>query len=266
MIDPSKVCLWVPEGLKKFKLDLFNNIAAKIQQKGGRVIRHDEKQLLALPNDIIPIVGCHPPLKGMIAEWRRTGRKWIYWDRGYALRIFSTWLRKPTSGTGYYRWEIESFQMKTIRNVDSSRWDKLNIPFSNWSKSGKHIVVAMPTMPYSAFHGTERWTDQTVEALSKLTDRPLLIRSKETKRPLWEDLKGAHALVSHASNAAVESVILGCPVFVHKDSAAALVGQTDLTKIEQPIYPDRQPWANSLAYSQFNEQELVDGTLWRLLA
>jgi hypothetical protein len=59
---------------------------------------------------------------------------------------------------------------------------------------------------------------------------------------------------------------MGCPVFVDPGSAAALVGKTDLNEIERPIYPERQAWLNSLAYSQFNEKELVDGTLWKLIA
>jgi hypothetical protein len=54
-------------------------------------------------------------------------------------------------------------------------------------------------------------------------------------------------------------------VFVDRSSAAALVGRCDIGRIEEPIYPDREPWLRSLAYSQFNERELVDGTLWRLL-
>jgi hypothetical protein len=36
--------------------------------------------------------------------------------------------------------------------------------------------------------------------------------------------------------------------------------------IEKPVYPDREKWLWSLAASQWNEQELVDGTLWRQLA
>jgi hypothetical protein len=65
-------------------------------------------------------------------------------------------------------------------------------------------------------------------------------------------------LVPHGSIAAVESVILGCPVFVHPDSAAALVGRTDLSLVEKPAYPDLDRW-------QFDEKELVDGTLWKLI-
>lgn len=266
MIDPSKVCLWVPEGLKRFKLDLFNAIAAKIEQKGGKVVRHVESRLLDLPDDVIPVVGCHPPLKGMIEGWKARGRQFAYWDRGYARRIFSTWLPRAETGTGFYRWELDAYQMKAIRSVPDDRWKALRIEVKPWAKGGRHIVVAMPTQPYSALHGTERWTDQTVELLNKLTDRPIVIRSKESKTPLWDDLKGAHALVTHGSNAANEAVILGCPVFVDKSCAASLVGKTDLNEIERPAYPDREPWLHSLAYSQFSEAELLDGTLWRLIA
>jgi hypothetical protein len=31
------------------------------------------------------------------------------------------------------------------------------------------------------------------------------------------------------------------------------------------VYPDRTQWLYTLAYSQFNEAELVDGTLWKLM-
>lgn len=265
MIDPAKVCLWVPDGLKKFKLDLFNAIAAKIKAAGGRVCRNDPDYLAALPDDVWPIVGCHPPLKSMVQGWQERGRNFIVWDRGYALRIFSTWLPRPKTGNGYYRWTVNAYQMKAIRKVPDDRWKALGISARPWSKGGRHIVVCMPTQPYTALHGTERWTDKTVEALNKLTDRLIIIRSKESKTPLEQDLKGAHCLVTHGSNAANEAVILGCPVFVHPSCAAALVGRTELKDIESPIYPDRQPWLNSLAYSQFDEAELVNGVLWRLI-
>lgn len=269
MIDPAKVCLWVPEGLKKFKLELFNRIASCIEQKGGKVVRHDERRLLDLPDDIVPIVGCHPSLKAMISGWRERGRQFVYWDRGYAARWFATSLPQPPSmEQSFYRWHLNSFQMERIRDVPDDRWKKLNTPLSPWKKGGRHIVIAAPTATYSRLHGCENWIAETIERLAKVTDRQLVIRDKEhfRRRPLQRDLDGAHALVTHGSNAANEAVILGCPVFVHSSCAAALVGKTDLNQIESPVYPDRQPWLNSLAYSQFDERELVDGTLWKLIA
>jgi hypothetical protein len=155
--------------------------------------------------------------------------------------------------------------MQRIREVPDDRWKAVRIDLQPWSRGGRHIVIAAPTRTYSRFHRTESWIADTIDALSRVTDRQLVIRDKESKRPLQADLKGAHALVTHGSIAAVESVICGCPVFVHRDSAAALVGMTDLKDIEKPIYPDRDAWVRSLCYSQFNERELVDGTLWKLL-
>ncbi len=265
MIHPSKAALFIPPGLKKFKLDLFERIGRHIANAGGRIVRDDERRLLDLPNEMIPVVGCTPALRPLIDNWRATGRTFAYWDRGYARRVFATWLPRGAGG-GYYRWEINALQMKAIRDVPGDRWTELRTAVSPWSQGGKHIVIAAPTQTYSAFHRTDNWTEETVAELKRFTDRPIVIRTKDSKLPLDIQLQGAHALVSHQSNAAVEAVIMGCPVFVHPESAAALVGKTDLAEIETPIYPGRKAWLNSLAYSQFNERELVDGTLWRLIA
>lgn len=264
MIDPAKVAFFIPPELKAFKLNLFNRIGARIALGGGRIVRGDHEALRGLPAEVIPVVGCSPQLTPILAEWRTEKRSFIYWDRGYWLRVFATWLPRGANG-GLYRWHVNSYQQQAIRDVPSDRLARRPPPVKAWAKAGRHIVIAQPTATYSRFHGIEGWTDQTLDALARLTDRQLVIRGKETKRPLQADLEGAHALVTHGSNTAVEAAILGCPVFVHSDSAAALVGKTDLRLIEAPGFPDREAWLRSLAYSQFDETELVDGTLWRLL-
>jgi hypothetical protein len=264
MIDPAKVCFYIPPGLQKFKLDLFTRVGKKIKALGGSYVHGQIESFRALPADIVPIVGCQPESAPLIREWRASGRKWIYWDRGYARRVFATWLPKGENG-GFYRWHVGSFQLRDIGKHPSDRWKALKIDVEPWAKGGRHIVVAAPSRTYSRVHGTEGWISDTIDALARVTDRQLVIRDKESKRPLHLDLKDAHCLVTHASIAAVEAVVMGCPVFVHEESAAALVGRTTLKAIEAPYYPDRQPWLNALAYSQFDENELVDGTLWKLL-
>jgi hypothetical protein len=263
VVDPRKVALFIPPGLKGFKLNLFERIGAKV----GRVVRHHLRQLIDLPDEIIPIVGCTPELRPLIDGWQRRGRPWIYWDRGYARRVFATDLPVGENG-GYYRWHCNAFQMQHLRSVPDDRWRALKTPLWPWARAGRHIVVAEPSRTYERFHGIEGWTRRTVAALRASTDRPIVVRDKEMQRfgrKLHEDLRDAHALVTHGSIAAVEAVIMGCPVVVDRASAAALMGLTDLAAIEQPLFPDRQPWVNALAYSQFDERELVDGTLWRLI-
>lgn len=265
MIDPATVCLFIPPGLKQFKLDLFERIGRRIRRAGGKILRHDYAAVGRLPDSVIPIIGGSPELRETLLGWRARGRKWIYWDRGYARRVFATWLPRGENG-GYYRWHLNGFQMQAIRDVPGDRWKALQTPLAPWRRNGRHIVVASPTPTYERFHGIQGWTEQTLRALAQLTGRPVVVRDKECKRPLQADLEGAHCMVAHGSNAAVEAVILGCPVFVDVSSAAALVGLADIAAIETPVCPDREPWAHSLAYSQFNEHELVDGTLWRLIA
>lgn len=264
MIDPKNVCLFQPSELKKFKADLFQRIGHRIVSMGGSVVVGNVSKLKTLPKHVIPIVGCSSYLKGTIDEWREKKRTFCYWDRGFTRRVFATWLPRGENG-GYYRWQINCFQSQKIRDVPDDRWRALNVDVQPWKRGGRHIVIAAPTKTYAKFHGCENWIADTIDALARATDRQLVIRDKESKRSLQSDLDGAHCLVSHGSIAAVESVILGCPVVVHPSSAAALVGLIDVSKIEAPSYPDRQPWLNSLAYNQFNEQELVDGTLWRFL-
>lgn len=269
-VDPRKVCLFIPKGLKNFKLNLFERIGREV----GRVIRHNVDELAALPDDVTPIVGCMPETRHLIDKWMMTGRTWVYWDRGYFRRIFATDLPRGDNG-GYYRWTIGAFQMRKVYDVPADRWRAQQTDLLPWARDGKHIVVASPSPTYERFHKIEGWTERTVAELKKYTDRPLVTRDKEMQRAatdrlqggrrLYDDCKGAHCLVTHGSNAAVEAAIMGCPVFVDECSAAVLVGKTNLVEIEEPVYPNREPWMRSLAYNQFNEQELVDGTLWKLL-
>lgn len=265
MIDPAKVCLFIPPDLTKFKVKLFARIGEKIVAAGGRVARKPE-ELAALPREIIPAVGCTPYLRPLINGWIGQQRPWIYWDRGYARRVFATWMGRGWNG-GFYRWHLNGYQMQRINKYAADRWNVLDVPLSPWAVHPKgHIVVALSSQTYEAFHEIKGWGDRTIRALSRLTDRQLVIRDKETKRPLQADLAGAYCMVAHGSIAAVESIFCGCPVVVDKSSAAALVGVVGLERLEHVRYPDRGPWVNALAYSQFNETELVDGTLWQWIS
>lgn len=275
-IDPHQVALFIPPGLKKFKLALFERIGRHITDMGGSVVRYDYAAINRLPDDVIPIVGCTPEFRGYIAGWQLRGRRWVYWDRGYLRRVFATWLPNGADlgvRGGFYRWHVGRSQMGEVYEVSDDRWRRLRLDdrcergnqVRPWNRNGDHIVIADTLPDYWKLFSDPDWTKRTVETLKHLTKRPIRVRDKESKVPLYEDLRKAHCLVAHGSIAAVESVVMGCPVFVEPISAAALMGRTDLSDIEQPVYPDRTKWLHSLAYCQFTEDELCDGTLWRLI-
>jgi len=165
--------------------------------------------------------------------------------------------------------------MRSVRDVPPDRYaalipgnatDPRPLEVKPWHQ-GQHILVCPAGgSDYAELHGTGKdWAARTVAELAKYTTRRCVVRDKESNVPLADELADAHALVTHGSIAAVESVVMGCPVFVDPGSAAAPVGLTDLALIEAPVYPERDKWLHSLAYHQFNEAELVDGTLWAWL-
>ena len=277
MIDPGKTAFFIPPGLKKFKLDLFERIAGHIKGLGGKIVRHDYAALIAAAPARIPIVGCTPQFAAAIAGWQANGTPWIYWDRGYLRRVFATWLPRGSDmgiPGGFYRWHLNGFQMDRIHDVPDDRWRALKLdksvrPYAGGGGDRSWIIVAHTLPDYWNLRGLpEDWSFKIAEQLKYYTNRKIVVRDKESKTPLDQELLGSHGLVTHGSIAAVEAIVMGYPVFVDRSSAAALVGITDFKLIEHPIFPSdatRQRWLNSLAYCQFTEKELCDGTLWRLI-
>ena len=87
--------------------------------------------------------------------------------------------------------------------------------------------------------------------------------TKQKGNIVWNDY---YAMVTYNSNTMVASLANGVPVFCDAvNSAAAPISETDFSKIETPIYGDRIALFSSLAYNNWNLNELADGTAWRML-
>ena len=64
----------------------------------------------------------------------------------------------------------------------------------------------------------------------------------------------------------VASLTNGVPVFCDPvNSAAAPISETDFTNIETPVYGDRIALFSSLAYNNWNMEEMSNGTAWRMI-
>lgn len=168
-----------------------------------------------------------------------------------------------------YRITRNAFEAGPIRDCPTDRLEGLGIDLQPWKSGGRYILVCPPTDYFMQAHDAHSWLDDTLAALKAHTDREIIVRLKpqpgEAVTPLAEAMAGAHALVTHSSNVAVEAVVAGTPVFVSPTSAAAPMGLTNLAQIEEPVRPNRMPWLAHLTYSQFSFEEVKYGTAWRLL-
>ena len=175
-----------------------------------------------------------------------------YFGRGVFFRITRNTYQHDGSGAG-----------------DARRFARFTIPIRPWCRTGRHIVICPNGAEYFSLFGlnVEQWLAHVHSELSQHTDRPIVVRWKRTETPLAADLVDAWAVVAFSSNAAVEALLAGVPVFVLAPfAAAARMGLSDLAAIESPAYPeDRLPFAAALASHQWTLDEIAGGIAWRAL-
>ena len=132
---------------------------------------------------------------------------------------------------------------------------------------------------------------RAIDAIRKITDRPIVIRPhprnhvevdiskyKNVKMvgprrdkntyddtDLTERLKSAWAVVSYSSNPAMTAAMHGIPVYVSEASLSFDVGNTTFENINNPSMPDRQRWANQLAFTEWWPDEIESGLPWKLI-
>ena len=80
---------------------------------------------------------------------------------------------------------------------------------------------------------------------------------------LADRLKSAWALVSYSSNPAITAAMHGIPVYVSEASLSYDIGNTSFENINNPNMPDREKWANQLAYTEWWTEEIEQGLPWK---
>lgn len=204
-------------------------------------------------------------------------RNFYYMDTGY-FGNEKTW-SNPNGWKFWHRIVKNNLQHEEIIPRPDDRFKRFSKSFKPWKKTGSKILIAMPDEKPMKFYGLEleKWIEDTVSEIKKHTDRPVVIRERKKSRIdriVTDTLQSAldddvFALVTFNSNAAVESIFHGIPVFTLAPvSAASPVSAKDLSKIETPYYPDKDKlyaWGCHLSYGQFHVNELKSGKAKHLL-
>lgn len=127
----------------------------------------------------------------------------------------------------------------------------------------------------------QTWGQAMVDRIRQHTDTPIIYRPRPSHNeaplvqnaelsqgPLADDFARARIVVSHGGNIGFDAVVAGIPHFAIGSSAARNVSETSWFKVGVPrglSNARRQQWLNDLAYTQWTQQEFLEGHAWRYI-
>lgn len=201
-------------------------------------------------------------------------RNFYYMDSGYFGNRISE--SNPHGWKLWHRIVPNNLQHEMVVPRPADRFKQLGIKIHP-RRYGAKILIAAPDEKPCKFYDIDlqQWIENTIATIKQHTDRPIELRQRNPNRQnrinnsLEASLDDVHAVVTFNSIAATESVLAGVPAFALAPCNAAIpVSNTDLSKIDNPWFPEQDQthvWACHLAYGQFHNNELRNGTAARIL-
>lgn len=188
----------------------------------------------------------------------------------------------PNARKLWHRIVKNSMQHERILDVPGDRWESMckydtRLQWKGWKKNGGKILLVAPSEKPCKYYGINHveWINNTIAEIKKHTDREIVVREKgsRTERTSSNIIYDAfdqdiYAVVTYNSIAAAEAVAYGIPAFAMAPTCAKSVTLSDLSKIENPYYPDSDfvyKWLSSLAYGQYHVEELLTGRAWHMI-
>ena len=234
-----------------------------VQGCGGRLSNWVREE-----NTTIPVVLRGITKRKEMAACRAAGRDFYYIDTGY----FGNGKKKT-----YHRITLNDVQyFGSIKERPGDRFAATKVQLKKF-RPGKNILLAPPSQKLLNLYDIvlEDWLEQTQAEIRKHTDRPIVVRTKQSRTArITEDSmemaldRDVHCLVTFSSIAATEALLLGKPAITLGPNAAAPLCRHHVGDIENlyiPTLDEVTAWANHLAYCQFTEPEMRNGTAWRIL-
>lgn len=137
---------------------------------------------------------------------------------------------------------------------DGKRFAALGIKIKPMRTDGENVIICPSTPEFMQIIARDpNWLDRVARNLRDRygADR-VIVRTKQDKRPLLQDLANARFLVTWGSAAAVTALLEGVPVVCAPECCATYAD-------------DRARWAAVLADNQFTLDEFRNGTAWRAI-
>lgn len=235
-----------------------------VQGAKGKISYWDKEQ-----NNMTPIVLRGITKRKEMAACKAAGRDFFYIDTGY----FGNGKKKI-----YHR--ITKNDVQNFGPIIERPGDRLAATGINLRKvrrDGSKILLAPPSQKLLNLYNInlETWMEQTISEIKKHTDREIVIRLKQSRSTRVNDdtmemalSNDIYCLITYSSIAAGEAILLGKPaITLGPNAAAALCSQTiaEIEDIKVPCVQEVDSWARHIAYCQFTEAEMRNGTAWRIL-
>ncbi len=176
---------------------------------------------------------------------------------------------------------------------DEKRVKKLGLELKPWKTAGSDIIVCGQHGASEQWRGmppVDEWMINITKEIRQYTDKRIVLRPHPRHKVTLdfgkfinvlvanpkqiegtyddfnfeEALQRSWAVVCHSSNPAINAVMGGIPVFVSSSSLCYDVGLDilDLSKINEPLYPDRRQWLRDLSYTEWTIDEIGAGEPW----
>jgi hypothetical protein len=235
-----------------------------VQGAGGQISTWSKEE-----NTKTPVVLRGITKRKQMDTCRETGRDFYYIDTGY----FGNGKKK-----NYHRITRNDVQnFGPVRERPSDRFDLTGVRLKKVRADGSKILLAPPSQKLLNLYDIdlETWLTQTLAEIGAHTDREVVIRRKQGRSTRINDNtiemaldQDIYCLITYSSIAAGEAILFGKPAITLGPNAAAAVCSTsisDLETIKTPSLDEIAAWARHMAYCQFTEVEMRDGTAWRIL-
>jgi len=235
-----------------------------VQGAGGQISTWSKEE-----NTRTPVVLRGITKRKQMDTCRANHRDFYYIDTGY----FGNGKKK-----NYHRITPNDVQnFGPIIDRPSDRFDRTKINLKKIRADGSKILLAPPSQKLLNLYDIdlETWLNQTLADISVHTDREVVIRRKQGRSARINDdtiemalSQDIYCLITYSSIAAGEAILFGKPAITLGPNAAAAVCSTHISEIETikcPSLDEVAAWARHLAYCQFTEAEMRDGTAWSIL-
>jgi hypothetical protein len=200
---------------------------------------------------------------------RAAGKDFYYIDTGYFGNGKKKLYHRITKN------DVQNFG--PVINRPSDRFARTGIQLKKVRADGSKILLAPPSQKLLNLYDIdlETWLEQTLSEIGAHTDREVVIRRKQGRSVRVNDDtiemaldQDVYCLITYSSIAAGEAILHGKPAITLGPNAAAAVCSTSISEIEKikkPNLDEITAWAHHMAYCQFTEAEMRDGTAWRIL-